>query len=215
MGPSYQVYGEETALTIRAIPPEFRVLPKSGTIVLDSSKRGRLLFEFTPRNNSNNNYGTNSSTGSGGGGSKYQWDKPIRFALTAEEAASLLATLDDAGSNNGGNGVNQPVVVEIVRTPRPPGMSPRPGGGGGGGPGFYADDNTAISMETNKNPDKVFRARFLPPGSGSAIELAVDFEYDGRGGQDPPTMNESVCILCIVYLASRPQAISNIKFTRV
>jgi hypothetical protein len=196
MAPSYQVYGEEIALTIRAIPPEFRVLPKSGSIVLDGNKRGRLLFEFVPRNTSNN-FGTSYGGGSTSG-SKYQWDKPIRFALTAEEAASLLAQLED---------VNQqpPVVVEVVRTSRPLSSSPTPSyPPRGGGPGFFSDDNNnTVIMETNKNPDKVFRARLLPPGSGSAIELIVDYEYEGRGGQDPPTMNESVrsvyVCMCVVY----------------
>jgi hypothetical protein len=49
MNPSYQVYGEESALTIKAMLPEFRVFG-AATVVLDSRKRGRLLFEWTPRN---------------------------------------------------------------------------------------------------------------------------------------------------------------------
>ena len=47
--PQYQVYGENAALTIKAIPPEFRHLG-SKTVVLDTNQRGRLLFEWTARN---------------------------------------------------------------------------------------------------------------------------------------------------------------------
>jgi hypothetical protein len=81
--PSYIVYGEEIAFSVKAIPPEFRALP-SGTVVLDASKRGRLMFEWTPL-----------STQPGYGDKKsYAWDKTTRFALTAEEIGSLLARLD-------------------------------------------------------------------------------------------------------------------------
>ncbi|KAL3916992.1 MAG: hypothetical protein SGARI_007824 [Bacillariaceae sp.] len=66
-GPSYQVYGESTALTVRAIPPEFRQLA-SGTIVTNNSGKGKLLLQWTPR----------AQDG------KYQWDNSIRFALAAE-----------------------------------------------------------------------------------------------------------------------------------
>jgi len=86
--PAYTVYGEEIAFTVKVIPPEFRALP-SGTMILDAGKRGRLLFEWTPMSsghddNSNSNYGYK----------KFRWDASTRFALTAEEAASLLARLD-------------------------------------------------------------------------------------------------------------------------
>ena len=48
MNPAYQVYGEESALTIKAIIPGFKTYGKS--IVQDKSRKGRLLFEWTPRN---------------------------------------------------------------------------------------------------------------------------------------------------------------------
>jgi hypothetical protein len=48
MNPSYQVYGEESALTIKAMMPGFRALGSS-SIVLDNRGRGRLLLEWTPR----------------------------------------------------------------------------------------------------------------------------------------------------------------------
>ena len=48
--PSYQVYGENTAFTVKAIGPEFRLVGER-TVVLDASKRGRLLFEWVQRNN--------------------------------------------------------------------------------------------------------------------------------------------------------------------
>lgn len=163
------MYGEETAFAIRAIPPEFRVLPKTGTVILDAGKRGRLLLEFTPRS-SGNNQGNNS---------KFQWDKPIRFALTAEEAASLVASLDGA-ARDGGSSASEGTVVEIVRSARPPST---------GGSGFYNDTTVMAGSAT---PDKVFCARLLPPKGGSTVQLMVDYEWEGRGGQEPPTPNESV-----------------------
>jgi hypothetical protein len=48
--PSYQVYGENTAFTVKAIGPEFRLVGER-TVVLDAGKRGRLLFEWVQRNN--------------------------------------------------------------------------------------------------------------------------------------------------------------------
>jgi hypothetical protein len=48
--PSYQVYGENTAFTVKAIGPEFRLVGER-TVVLDAGKKGRLLFEWVQRNN--------------------------------------------------------------------------------------------------------------------------------------------------------------------
>jgi len=86
--PAYTVYGEEFAFTLKAIPPDFRALP-SGTVILDASKRGRLLLEWTPMASGHDD--DNSSYGSG---KRFRWDASTRFALTAEEAGSLLAKLD-------------------------------------------------------------------------------------------------------------------------
>ena len=49
MTPSYQVYGEESALTIKTMLPGFKALGSS-SMVLDTKRRGRLLIEWTPRN---------------------------------------------------------------------------------------------------------------------------------------------------------------------
>ena len=49
VNPSYQVYGEMAALTLKAIPPEFRKLG-SNTVVLDAKQRGRILLVWTARN---------------------------------------------------------------------------------------------------------------------------------------------------------------------
>ena len=86
--PAYTVYGEEMAFTLKAIPPEFRALP-SGTVILDASKRGRLLLEWTPLAS-----GHDDESDYGSGNRRYRWDASTRFALTAEEAGSLLAKLD-------------------------------------------------------------------------------------------------------------------------
>ena len=54
MAPSYQIYGEDSALTIKAILPEFRLLGSS-TLVLDGKRKGRLLLEWVPRDPSGTN----------------------------------------------------------------------------------------------------------------------------------------------------------------
>eukprot|EP00536_Pseudo-nitzschia_multiseries_P009252 jgi/Psemu1/22681/gm1.22681_g len=99
---AYVVYGEEVAFGIKAIPPEFRVLP-SGTVILDNGKRGRFLFEWTPVDNAANTGAAAAAAGGFGFGGetantnayrRFRWDATTRFALTAEEAASLLARLD-------------------------------------------------------------------------------------------------------------------------
>lgn len=172
LGPSYQIYGEETSFTVRAIPPEFRSLA-SGKIVLNNSSRGRLLLQWNPR----------------GRDGKYDYDHSIRFALSAEEAASVfLARLDpqsipflsavaDHGEDQSMQFSSAVATAEIVRRPN--------------------SNNALESMGrpefVNDNvPDKVFRARLY--GSGS-VELTVDFERDGIGGQDPPTSNETVRVV--------------------
>ncbi|KAG7339460.1 Whirly transcription factor domain containing protein [Nitzschia inconspicua] len=180
MGPSYQIYGEDSALTVRAIPPEFRQLP-SGKIVLNTANsRGRLLLQFNPR----------SQDG------RYQWDQSIRFALSAEEAASVfLARLDPqrlymsqhSHNNNNNNDddtvtIAQPpntvAVAEIVRRanannfPDPTTPPPR-----------FDEINSNDSI-----PEKIFRARLQDDGS---VHLVVDFERDGIGGQEPPSNNET------------------------
>jgi len=89
---AYTVYGETFAFTLKAIPPEFRTLP-SGTTILDASKRGRLLLEWTPMASGHDD------NGYGSGKRRYQWDASTRFALTAEEAGSLLGKLDRGDSS--------------------------------------------------------------------------------------------------------------------
>jgi hypothetical protein len=163
-GPSYQIYGETTALTVRAIPPEFRRLA-SGTIVTSNTGngRGRLLLQWTPRDSNG----------------KYQWDESIRFALAAEEAASVfMAQLDPqklllVPQQHGQIATADTVAMaEIVRRPN---ANSNPESSG-----FFGIDV----------PEKVFRATLQRDGS---VQLTVDYERDGIGGQDPPTSLETVC----------------------
>jgi Whirly transcription factor len=175
-GPSYQIYAEDAALTVRAIPPEFRALA-NGRIVLDSSSRGRLLLQWNPRHSDG----------------RYQWDQSIRFALTAEEAGHVFMaqlnpqlilllqsqTREEAAATD----VNAPpmpvAAAEVVRRPN--------------------QNQSNMTMMDNQNqgteffndaiPEKVFRARMYANGS---VQLLVDYERDGIGGQEPPTSNETV-----------------------
>ena len=78
--PSYQIYGENTAFTMKCILPSFRIVGNR-TVILDTKKgKGRLLFEFTPRLPPDE---------------RFAWDKAIKFALSAEEVGVLIARLSN------------------------------------------------------------------------------------------------------------------------
>ena len=63
-------------LNLKMIPPGYRLV-KGESIVMDNSRKGKLLFEFTPR--------------SAAGG--YSWGDQVRFALSAEEAGLFCSQL--------------------------------------------------------------------------------------------------------------------------
>ncbi|KAL3906105.1 MAG: hypothetical protein SGILL_009409 [Bacillariaceae sp.] len=160
-------------MTVRVIPPEFRQLA-SGTIVSANNSRGKLLLQWTPRDPDG----------------RYQWDSSTRFALAPEEAASVfLARLDPqklllmqqqqqqqqqngSGSDESSDdGIPSTVAVaEIVRRHNP--NNPHAEGG------FFDD----------QMPEKVFRARLQGDGS---VQLVIDYERDGIGGQESPSPNET------------------------
>lgn len=48
--PSYNVFGEECMLSMKLLPPFFRYLHKSQTLVMDNQRKGRLLLEWIPKN---------------------------------------------------------------------------------------------------------------------------------------------------------------------
>ena len=81
--PSYQIYGENVVFTIKSIPPEFRAVSGGKTIVLDGSKKGRLLLEWTPR----------APSTEGAFNNKFAWDRPLRFGLSPEEIGLVVARL--------------------------------------------------------------------------------------------------------------------------
>ncbi|CAJ1942098.1 unnamed protein product [Cylindrotheca closterium] len=76
--PSYQIYGEEVAFTLKCIMPSFRLVGNR-TVVVDKTNKGRLLLEFTPRQAQDTN--------------RFAWDQSIKFALLAEEVGTLVACL--------------------------------------------------------------------------------------------------------------------------
>jgi hypothetical protein len=47
--PTYAVFGETCLLNVKLIPPMFRINPNGNSLLLDSSKKGRILLELTPR----------------------------------------------------------------------------------------------------------------------------------------------------------------------
>jgi hypothetical protein len=167
--PSYQVYGETAALTLRMIPPTFKQYGKS-TVVVDGNKKGRLMLEFTPRKT-----GIESSTYSmiyyslpisqcqtknevmiscdshafivPSIPGRYAWDRSIKFAITAEETGMLLAKLHTLDG------------IDLYR------------------------------QQAANSTHKVLRVQEFP--DGSALFL-VDYYLDGVGGQDSPSPKEGV-----------------------
>jgi hypothetical protein len=144
--PSYQIYGENTAFTMKSIMPGFKIVG-SKTVIVDNNKKGRLLLEFTPRT---------SSEG------RFAWDQAIKFALSAEEVGTLLSRLSNSHT------------VEFAR---------QTGQSGNPQYGFHNEDMGQGTLQ------KVFRAIPNPDGT---VQFSIDYELEGRGGQDPPNPQESV-----------------------
>jgi hypothetical protein len=181
VNPSYQIYGEESAFTVKAIPPEYQALPSkyatnnnsSNSPALAVKKSGRLLLEWTLRDMNTN---------------KYQWNSSVKFALSPEEASSFfmirldsqLATLSGfvRGRENTTpltvTGTSVVAATEIVRRPSTTIAS-------SGGGGFYNNNNN--NNNNSSIPEKVLRGQLLHDGS---LHLVVDYERDGVGGQEPP-----------------------------
>lgn len=73
--PQYTSFGPEYAMGVRAMLPQFK---RSGGDGVSVERRGKLLLEFIPRNNS---------------GSGFAWTQKISFSLTVEEVGLLLSQL--------------------------------------------------------------------------------------------------------------------------
>ena len=58
--PQYTVFGEKTMMSVKVLPPTFRSL-KNGGLVLDGSKKGRILLEWSPRAEAGKSYDTQNS----------------------------------------------------------------------------------------------------------------------------------------------------------
>jgi hypothetical protein len=73
--PQYTIFGPDAAMSIRAVLPIFK---RAGTDGLSVDRRGKLVLEFVPRNN----------TGSG-----FAWNDKTLFSLTVEEVGLLVNQL--------------------------------------------------------------------------------------------------------------------------
>eukprot|EP00525_Craspedostauros_australis_P010503 CAMPEP_0198133560 /NCGR_PEP_ID=MMETSP1442-20131203/59627_1 /TAXON_ID= /ORGANISM="Craspedostauros australis, Strain CCMP3328" /LENGTH=264 /DNA_ID=CAMNT_0043794683 /DNA_START=204 /DNA_END=998 /DNA_ORIENTATION=+ len=73
LNPSHLVFGDTSAFVVKAIAPEFKTY--NSTMSLDYTKRGRLLLEWVPKL----------------GDGKFNWKTPVRFALSADEAAEVVS----------------------------------------------------------------------------------------------------------------------------
>jgi Whirly transcription factor len=74
--PQYSIFGETHMVAFKMIAPTYRLV-KGGAIVVDSTKRGRILVEFTTR------------TPTGG----FAWNEQVRVALTPEEVGLICSQL--------------------------------------------------------------------------------------------------------------------------
>lgn len=79
--PQYSVFGEDCMLAIKIMMPQFRLIRGDTLVVLDGSKRGRILIEWTPRE---------KATGGMAGR-----DSQVRFGLSPEEVGLLLDQLPE------------------------------------------------------------------------------------------------------------------------
>eukprot|EP00986_Skeletonema_menzelii_P012103 scaffold6464_cov145-Skeletonema_menzelii.AAC.12 len=77
--PQYTVFGPDSALSIRAVLPQFR---RAGTDGVSVERRGKLVFEFVPRNAS---------------GAGFAWTEKTLFSLSVEEVGLLLSQLPGNG----------------------------------------------------------------------------------------------------------------------
>jgi hypothetical protein len=73
--PQYTIFGPDVAMSIRAVLPIFK---RAGVDGISVDRRGKLVLEFVPRNN----------TGSG-----FAWNDKTLFSLTVEEVGLLLSQL--------------------------------------------------------------------------------------------------------------------------
>ncbi|KAL7445792.1 hypothetical protein ACHAXM_011363 [Skeletonema potamos] len=73
--PQYTIFGPDTALSIRAVLPQFR---RAGADGVSVERRGKLVFEFVPRNAS---------------GAGFAWNEKTLFSLSVEEVGLLLSQL--------------------------------------------------------------------------------------------------------------------------
>lgn len=75
--PQYTIFGPESALAMRSQMPQFKRAGNDGVSV---DRRGKLVLEFIPRNN----------TGAG-----FAWQDKTLFSLSVEEVGLLLSQLPD------------------------------------------------------------------------------------------------------------------------
>ena len=73
--PQYTIFGTDSALSLRAVMPNFKRAGNDGIAV---ERRGKIVLEFIPRNN----------TGAG-----FAWNSKTVFSLTPEEVGLLLSQL--------------------------------------------------------------------------------------------------------------------------
>jgi hypothetical protein len=116
--PQYTVFGPDSALSVRAVLPQFKRAGNDGVSV---DRRGKLVFEFVPRNAS---------------GAGFAWTDKTNFSLSVEEVGLLLSQLPgngvelshsmnygvgSDGDESGGRGVTQYSgdLVEKVLTIQP------------------------------------------------------------------------------------------------
>jgi hypothetical protein len=147
---------------MKPILPKFKHSqgPSNGSNGISLLQKGRMLLEFSPKNQGNQK--------------GFQWNEKISFALTVEEMGLLLSQLPHYSvtlSRRIGGGESSNGVV------------------GGAAPfkrisaSTYEFVSTGTDTFTNEYVDKVLT---VEPGEGATLTFQIDYRKDGVGGQKAP-----------------------------
>eukprot|EP00970_Alexandrium_tamarense_P017410 scaffold9505_cov202-Alexandrium_tamarense.AAC.6 len=77
--PQYTVFGPDSALSVRAVLPNFK---RAGTDGISVDRRGKIVLEFVPRNPS---------------GAGFQWADKTTFSMSVEEVGLFVSQLPQSG----------------------------------------------------------------------------------------------------------------------
>ncbi|KAL9181138.1 hypothetical protein ACHAXT_009943 [Thalassiosira profunda] len=141
--PQYTIFGPDTALGLRASLPQFK---RAGTDGVSVDRRGKLVMEFIPRNN----------TGAG-----FAWNDKVLFSLSVEEVGLLLSQLP-------GN------TVELSHQTRDPNLAGEEGGGYGVAQLSGDAIDKVMTIEPGEGATLTFKVDYVKDGVGGQTPPGAD-----------------------------------------